>query len=383
MSIRYRGAVAAALTCLTALLPVHSAAVAASEPAAPMALSALPQLHPVLTLQEAISFAERYNPTLQLLRYQVANSRSSLATAPANAAALAPTAALLAQAQFGLNIPESAISPQATIRQAQIGVEQAAAQFDMALQQIRLATVQAYVEWQRATALVAAQESGLERALSQQANVEISFGVGLVARYDLLQAQSQTAGQRAALSGAIAMQAGARHGLEQIVGRTLLPSVTPEPMVLSSEEIALETDVVKLTARAMANRPDLRQTQLDLAARRLQTGLVVGNSPASLLQLQMTALQLHSGAIKAQTEVLQAMLNAQGSLEELKARESALSPAREALRLAELRYESGIATYLEVQSAFASALQAEANRIQAAANLTLGLARLAQATGDL
>ena len=56
--------------------------------------------------------------------------------------------------------------------------------------------------------------------------------------------------------------------------------------------------------------------------------------------------------------------------------------AQEALRLAELRYEAGIATWVEVQTASAAALEAEAGRIQAAAGLLLRLLELSHAVGD-
>ena len=62
--------------------------------------------------------------------------------------------------------------------------------------------------------------------------------------------------------------------------------------------------------------------------------------------------------------------------------QKAVEMAREALRLAELRYEAGIATWVEVQSASASALEAEAARIQAAANLLVRMMELSHAVGD-
>nr|PZN72428.1 MAG: hypothetical protein DIU55_06145 [Bacillota bacterium] len=85
---------------------------------------------------------------------------------------------------------------------------------------------------------------------------------------------------------------------------------------------------------------------------------------------------------RARTEIAQAYLAARGSLEELKAREKAVEMAREALRLAELRYDAGIATWVEVQSASAAALEAEAGRIQSAANLLLRLMELNHAVGN-
>lgn len=382
MRTRLRPLVTVGLALLLLLLPGAQgwAEPAASDPAQAPTAAFDPTVPPVLSLRAAMTLAEAYNPGVMLARYQLTSSRANLAAAPANAATLAPTLSLLAQTQLGLTIPESAITQSATARQSQISVEQAAAQYNQTLQQIRLSTVQAYVEWQRAAALVTAQEGALERALTQMQNVQAALSVGLVARFDLLQAQAQTAGQQAALSGALAMQEGARRGLEQLIGRPLNPNLVPEA-VIRHADLKVDLDLDRLTTRALTNRPDLRRSTLDLTARRLQTGLATAGG--SVLQVQVAAAQFEMAVYQAQAEIAQAVLSVQGSLDELKAREVALDPAQEALRLAELRYEAGLATYLEVQSAFATALQAEAHRIEAASKLILGLARLAATTGDL
>ncbi|MFZ5827293.1 MAG: TolC family protein [Bacillota bacterium] len=334
----------------------------------------------LLSLDQALTLAEANNPGLQLAAYQLAGARDSLTTAPANAQALAPAASAFMQVQYGVAVPQEAISPEVAAQQARISYEQAAAQYYSARQQVRAGALQAYVEWQRAVATIDAQQAALDRALTQEANVEAALEVGTAAQYDLLQVQAAVAGQQAALIGAQAMEAGARNALGQVIGIPLAGGLRPEPNQIRAAEVALPTDLEALVSKAMANRPDLRRNTLDLASRRLQTSL---SGSGSLVQLQASATQYQLSAAKARAEVSQALLAAHGALEELKAREKALEPAREALRLAELRYEAGIATYLEVQGASAAALQAEAARIQAAANLTLRMLQLRQAIGEL
>lgn len=334
-----------------------------------------------LTLTDALALAEGYNPQLQLARYQLTSARSSLTAGPANAAALAPAASMFAQAQYGLTIPESAISAQATGRQAQISFEQASAQYEQARQQIQLGVVHRYAEWQRTAALVTTQQQALERAETQEAHLTLAVEIGSAARYELLQAQAQSAGQQAALTGATVMAENARYTLEAMLGVSLDPVAVPEALSIRSDEISLDLSIAELTARAMYNRPDLRQTMLDLSARRLQTSLATGGTSA--LQLQVAATQYQHALNTTRAEVQEAVLTAQGALAELEAREAALAPVTEALRLAHLRYDAGLATYLEVQGASGAVLQAEAARIQAAANLTLSVARIWLATGDL
>ncbi len=383
--MQFRRTVAATLVSVSVLMAPASPAWA-EEVSPPVAVPHADENTPassalVLTLEQALALAEANNPGLRLAHYQLVGTRTTASAAtPANVEALSPLASTLLQAQYGLEVPADAITPQVAAAQSRYSYEQAVADYYGARQQVRAGALQAYVEWQKAVAMVEAQRAALDRVLTQQGNVEAALEVGSAAQYDLLQIQAAVAGQKAALIGAQAMEAGARYGLELVIGAALHPDAQPEPNQIRAADVTLPTDMNALLVRAMQNRPDLRQQLLDLTSRRLQVGLTTN---ASLLQLQAVATQYELATAQARMEVQQAALAAQGALEELKAREAAVEPAREALRLADLRYEAGIATYVEVQGASAALLQAEASRIQAAANLALRLLELRQATGDL
>lgn len=381
MSKRLVAASAAMAVLLTAVWPAAARAELSAGAGPPVEAPAAEAF--TLTLEQALSLAERNNPGLQLALYQLQSARSALTTAPAQAASLAPAAALYARVQFGVTIPETAISPAVAARQSQISYEQAVVQYYTARQQVRLGALQSYVEWQKAVALVHAQQSALERAHTQLSQVQASYDAGVVARFDLLQAEAQVAGQEAGLAGALAMRGAALGALEQVIGQPLVEALVPADLAAAADTTVLPGSVVALMTKALQNRPDLREARLTLAERRLQVSLAAGPTAATAVQLQAAAAQYEMQAARARAEVRQAFLAATSALEELKARELAQGPSVEALRLAELRYEAGLATYLEVQSALAAALQAEASRIQAAANLTLQLAKLSQATGDL
>lgn len=367
--------------------PVEGASTV-TEPAAQAGAGAVTEPAPqepgewILTLEQALAWAEANNPGLRLAAYQVAAARQSLTVAPAQAESLAPLASAYLMAQYSIAIPQEAITPRAASEQARVDYEQAVAQYYSARQQVRAGTVQAYVEWQRAMATIEAQRAALERTLTQKGHVEAALAVGTAAPYDLLQIEAAVAGQQAALSGAQAMEAAARSALGQIIGTPLASGVRPEPNQIESSAVTLPENVDELVALAMQRRPDLREKRLTLAERRLQAG-ISGVQGTALVQLQSAANQYEQAAAQARSEVTQALLAAQGALEELRAREQALAPAREALRLAQLRYEADLATGVEVQSASAAVLEAEASRIAAAANLTLRLFQLQQATGEM
>lgn len=370
------------LTALALLAGAWTAASAAPADAGPVdgVTAAGEASVRILSLQEALGLAERYNPGLRMAALQVEAARAALDAAPANTPALAPLASAFLQSQYGLTIPAEAITPGAVGQQAVYAYEQAAAQYQTARQQVRAGALQAYVEWQKAAATVRAQRAALERTETQLANVEAAVAVGSAAPYDLLQVQVALAGQQAALAGAEAMEQGARSALGAVIGVPLAADVQPEPLSLRAADVLLPDDLEALIARAVQRRPDLREAAAQLAGRRLQTGLVAEGGTAT--QVQAAASSYGMALSQARAQVTQAYLAARGSVEELKAREKAVEMAQEALRLAELRYEAGIATWVEVQTASAAALEAEAGRIQAAAGLLLRLLELSHAVGD-
>ncbi|MFS8640156.1 MAG: TolC family protein [Symbiobacteriaceae bacterium] len=333
----------------------------------------------ILRLQEALDLAERYSPGLRLAALQLQAARTARETTPESVPTLAPLASAFLQAQYGVTIPAEAITAGAAGQQATYAYEQAVAQYASARQQVRAAALQAYVEWQKALATVEAQRAALERTRTQLANVEAAVAVGSAAPYDLLQVQTALAAQEAALAGAEAMEQGARTALSQVIGVPLAAEVQPEPLDLRAGDVTLPDDLEALIAQAIRRRPDLRAAAAQLGSSRLQSGLATAGGTAAEVQ---AASHYSLTLARARTEIAQAYLAARGSLEELKAREKAVEMAREALRLAELRYDAGIATWVEVQSASAAALEAEAGRIQAAANLLLRLMELNHAVGN-
>jgi len=369
-SRRFAAALAAA-ACLTGLGPP---APAAAETAAYVAFPT------VLTLEQALQMAQENSPALQLAALQVASARASLEDSRTELPAIPPVISDYLK-RFGLNMPATSAAEETITLQSLYDYERAVSDYYSAQQKIRSGTLQAYVEWQKALAIAAAQEAALEWMEGQEKNVEASVAVGMAAPYDLVQVQTAVSGQQAAVAGARAAVAAARSALEQLINVRLPEEVQPEEIQLRSESITLPLDLEALIQRGLTNRPDLRSNRLDLASQRIQSSLLEGTS--SLMRLQAAASQYELAALQARTEITQTYLAAQGALEELRAREKGLETADEALRLAELRYEVGLSTWSEVQNAAAARLEAEAGRIQAASNVMLRLFQLRQAVGDL
>jgi len=79
--------------------------------------------------------------------------------------------------------------------------------------------------------------------------------------------------------------------------------------------------------------------------------------------------------------VRQAFLNLQAAREELAGADALVAQANEALRIALVRFQSGVGTNLEVISAQATSSQAEAERAQALFNYSVARAALERAVG--
>lgn len=80
-------------------------------------------------------------------------------------------------------------------------------------------------------------------------------------------------------------------------------------------------------------------------------------------------------------EVRQAFLNLQSAAEELAGADAVVTQAAEALRIANVRFQSGVGTNLEVLTAQTTASQADAARVQALFNYNVARATLERAVG--
>ena len=77
----------------------------------------------------------------------------------------------------------------------------------------------------------------------------------------------------------------------------------------------------------------------------------------------------------------QAYLNLQSAAEELAGADALITQAQEALRIANVRFQSGVGTNLEVLNAQTAASQAEASKAQALFTYSLARATLERAVG--
>jgi len=252
---------------------------------------------------------------------------------------------------------------------------------------------------------------------------------GVGTRFDVLQAQVNLANGQQQLTTAIAQQQISRRTFAQAVGLSQTVNISAaDPVELAGLwNLSLEDSIVL----AFQNRPELQQyiaqrntseqqRRAALAQLGPQISLVgsynlldpfdqkgplnqnVGLNDGYSLGVQATLTLYDGGAQRASADqqkvniriyntqfatqrdtirlqVEQSFFNLQSSLQNVQTSTVALGEAREALRLARLRFQAGVGTQTDVITQEAALTQAEGNRVSAILSYNTYLAQLQQA----
>jgi len=284
----------------------------------------------------------------------------------------------------------------------------------------------------RADALVRVAEASVDAATESLRVSEAQLRAGTVASFDVLRAKTQLANNRQQLISArnqraIALNAFANTlGLDPSTPITLpaAPAIGPRPELPPLPNL----DEAVLIARAMKQRPEALQADLNeekaagatrLARRTIDPygslalsgnynpnpALVANQKATGSLSFTVTAPLYDGGATRAsieaahadarsasiqtdqfrrgiKAEVQQAILAVRDAEERARTAWAAVEEAREAFRLAGVRYREGVDTQLAVNDAQAALVQAETNAVNARYDLLIALGRLTRAVGD-
>jgi len=255
-------------------------------------------------------------------------------------------------------------------------------------------------------------------------NVEDLYEVGLASKFDLLRSEVQAANLKPQLIRAENGLIAAELGLKTVM------SVEPETPLVVEGELSfdpVEVDVESAVAEAGVNRPELKQVdfQLKMAGQMVKMSrgaflpsLAIGGtfnfwgdklnfknwsnyysinlvltipifnglenharlaeSRAAFRQMEWTKKGLTESV---ELEVRQTYLNYKQAKETLSSQEKNVEQAREAVRLAELNYQEGLATNRDVTSAQVALSQARTNYSQAVYDCVISLASLDRAIG--
>jgi len=316
----------------------------------------------------------------------------------------------------------NAVQDQIAIAQANLRGQQSA--FAATAGQVVLAVRQAYYNYVQSEGQVAAAQHAVD---ASQENVRVTGArvrVGTSPQFDLLQAQVQLAQAQRTLTQAKAAAVAAEQQLAAVI------NVPISSQISASTPMGLPTpppDVEALVTQALSARPEIAQSQaaiqaaqaaVDLAAAGLRPTITLTGGPSIVSndlsasapvtwsgtlqltlavfdggltkakveqarqQLALTRVQLEQTQQTVEVQVRAAYLNLQQAAEQLASAQAGLTAAQEALRIANVRFQAGVGTQLEVVTAVQNLAAADAADVQALFQYNLALAQIDQAVGN-
>lgn len=315
---------------------------------------------------------------------------------------------------------------EAQVALAEANLKGAEATLERQKQQIIYDVRQAYLRLLLALSGVETADRGVAQATENLRVARARVAAGASPRFDEIQAEVAMANARQALVRARNGVALATQGLNVLLGLPLTTALAlRDALVVEPVRTALD----RLIAAALESRPELTELRARQAAAQAAiqlaesgakpnvaingaatynntTGLFAGQAGTASWSITLAAtLNLYDGGLTRERvreaqlrleqlklaeaqqrqaielEVRQAVLNLEAAREELAGADALVAQANEALRIAFVRFQSGVGTNLEVISAHASASQAESSKAQALFNYNLARASLERAVG--
>lgn len=294
-------------------------------------------------------------------------------------------------------------------------------------EQLRLDVSNAYYDLQEADSQTEISQAAVTDAARSLRDAQLLEQAGLGTRFDVLRAQVQLANAVQDLTRSRSQQSIARRQLTRLLslGQTVEVAAADEIEVAGDWNLTLEQSIIL----AVKNRAELeqllarrniseQQRRIALAATRPQINLVanysvlgvlnddVGPADGLTLGAQFRWDFYDGGAARARAnqektniaiaetqfadqrnqirlEVEQAYYNLRSNAENIQTAFFAVTQAEESLRLAELRFRSGVGTQTDVISAQTELTRARVNRLTAVLDYNRSLAALERAISNL
>ena len=316
----------------------------------------------------------------------------------------------------------NAVQDQIAIARANLRGQESA--FAATAGQVVLAVRQAYFNYVQSEGQVSAAQRAVDASQEDVRVTGARVRVGASPQFDLLQAQVQLAQAQRTLTQAKAAAVLAEQQLAAVINVPISSQISATtPMGLPTPP----PDVEALVRQALQGRPEVAQAQagiqaaqaaVDLAASGLRPVISVTGGPAiatndlgssppvtwtgtiqmtlavfdggltaakveqARQQLTISRVQLDQTQQTVEQQVRAAYLNLQQAAEQLASAQAGLVAAQEALRIANVRFQAGVGTQLEVVTAVQNLAAADAAVVQARFQYNLALAQIDQAVGS-
>jgi outer membrane protein TolC len=311
-----------------------------------------------------------------------------------------------------------------TAAQAEVQVRELA--IEQQQRQLRLEVAQEYYSLQGAVEQVRIGETFLREAERNLRDAWVRYEAGIGTQFDVLRADIQVANARQTVVQAQSQVETAQSRLTRQLNlpSNLNVSATPlnvsEPWSLSLEEsiILAYQNRVELEQQILVKRISEQQRLVARAATRPRVSLFLGysfqdelNRPPTAVDTLQGGVRLNwnfydGGAARAQSrqrekdteiaeyqfsevrnnirqEVEESYFSLRASLENLDSASTAVEQARQALEIANIRFNAGLSTQLDLLSSTRELTSAQANFVEAIQNYNQAFAALQRATGSI
>lgn len=376
----------------------------------------------VITLEAAIEWAYVNNPDLQAALLELNQSRAALREARA---ALYPTVTANADVTTQENIVrdgnDTRVNGQAEVtydlftsgqRTANIRASKAQVQFselevERRQESLRLTVANLYYALQEATEQIRIEQAFVDETNRNLRDTKIRQQAGVGTRFDVLRSEVQFANARQSLIQAQSQEKVAQRDLTRLLNlpttiniqATSAEQIAPWPLNLEDSIILAFQNRAELDQQlaqrelsqqqAIATRASLGP-QVSLFANYVTSDILDSDNSTDnyLFGARFNMLLFDGGAAKARSrqqenaaaiaeqdfaetldqirfEVEQSYFNLQANQENIATAQVAVTQAEEALRLANLRFDAGVGTQLDVLTAQSELTQAEGNLITA------------------
>lgn len=286
-------------------------------------------------------------------------------------------------------------------------------------------TKNAYFNVLRAVSLRDVAQAGVDLAQDRLRLAQAAFEAGTVARFDVASAEVELANRRQALISAAAGIDTSRAALGNVMGIPVTQQFSIQPV--TPEVTAPAVSLEQAVETAYSARPEVRAAESAVELQRLAVNLAekqrlpllgafgqlernlnpgaLGTAETWRIGVNATWSIWEGGAIGARVrqaeadfraaedtlqqarlgvglDVKAALVAVNEAYERVSVAEQGVSLAEEALRLAQVRYQAGISTAVEVRQAELDLIQARTNRVNTVFEYEVAVARLQRAMGQ-
>lgn len=283
------------------------------------------------------------------------------------------------QARANLLVNPSPVS----VREAESAWRNAQIEHQASSATIALQVEEAYYDLIRRLQQVELSEGNLEQVRRQMEAAQVRHDAGALADLDLKQTRQQVTQAEIQLEADRRSLATAQRTLNHLLGRPL-----DEPLMPAETELLFEPVEVDLEAAlesALAKRLEILQAQDQVETARINLELAQNPYTPRLdqaraeLQLQQAEQALAQTRLRVELEVRSAHDAVKAAEAQVPLREEAAALAAEQLRIAQLRFEAGTITSLDVTEAQQKAFEAQVSALNALFDYRISLARFLQA----